>query len=155
MAASYDDADFSSATMCCACNGGEAPVYTLVLSDNVTAIATAAGSASDFQYMDQNFATAFGVAKSLITISFAQQYSSGHSGRRLSDAPEYGHAGRRLASYSSGTAHYKCPGWYVRETMAASATYSDCQAECTQSADCGATTHHVYNNNYYCASHTA
>jgi len=82
----YDTDGFKSATMCCVCGGGSPEVYTVVLSDTVTATMTAAGSESDFDQaaLEQNFATAFGVPTSQITISIAAPYDSHYYGRRLS-----------------------------------------------------------------------
>jgi hypothetical protein len=82
----YDTDGFKSATMCCVCGGGSPEVYTVVLSDTVTATMTAAGSVSDFDQaaLEQNFATAFGVPTSQITISIAAPYDSHYYGRRLS-----------------------------------------------------------------------
>jgi hypothetical protein len=99
MAEYYDTDGFKSATMCCVCGGGSPEVYTVVLSDTVTATMTAAGSVSDFDQaaLEQNFATAFGVPTSQITISIAAPYGS-HDGRRLSGT-----------SYSSGTATLPLP----------------------------------------------
>ena len=100
MAEYYDTDGFKSATMCCVCGGGSPEVYTVVLSDTVTATMTAAGSVSDFDQaaLEQNFATAFGVPTSQITISIAAPYDSHYYGRRLSGT-----------SYSSGTATLPLP----------------------------------------------
>ena len=86
MAEYYDTDGFKSATMCCVCGGGSPEVYTVVLSDTVTATMTAAGSESDFDQaaLEQNFATVFGVPTSQITISIAAPYDSHYYGRRLS-----------------------------------------------------------------------
>ena len=150
----YDDDDFTSATMCCICGGGgPPPAYTVVFSDTVTAFATAAGSVSDFDQaaLKQSFAVAFGATTSQITISIAAQNSvssSYNDGRRLSET-----------SYLSGTAGYMCQGYYAgyKYTMPPSAPYSatDCQAECSKSATCVATTFKDMSGATYCASNPA
>ena len=56
---------------------------------------------------------------------------------------------------------YKCQGWYVQKNAEYPSSYSaaDCQALCTQSAYCGATTFQLpdgyYRNYNYCARDTA
>ena len=69
-------------------------MYSVVLSDTVSAVATAFGSASDLDQsaVEQGVASAFGVTTSQITVSITGQYSSDpYSYRRLGEAgpPSY------------------------------------------------------------------